>query len=434
VTDPSGPDSGSDPRPGSSSATDPVRAAAEASYRLLSPQAARLYRLMSLRSWPAFSPSTAASALGNETQHSEGAPGVDESAATGLIEELTAAHLLEHVGVGRYRYRPAVRAHAEALAVREDGLGACAAAVSRVVQGYLHQALRAAQAALPESWRVPPLPEELASGPHAPGVGRAEAVAQLTAELGNLVQALYAAEEFGDHSTVVLLGQAMWPLQLKAGRHDEVLPALRLAARTADAHLPGSRAAGALHAQLAHSLTELGRFEEAEPAARAAADREAAAGHLRGHASAIEFLGLLRLRQWRFAEAYDCFTQAMRRYADVDPESAEAADLPRARALLTRHQGRALRGLGQRADAQQRLHEALSFFETAGEAYNTARTLTDLAETLLDADETQAALPLIDRAMAALADEGAEYHLVYLRSLRQGCLSPESPAPPFEPQ
>ncbi|WP_406137869.1 hypothetical protein [Streptomyces anulatus] len=71
--------------------------------------------------------------------------------------------------------------------------------------------------------------------------------------------------------------------------------------------------------------------EEAGAEAAAAARDERAAGHTRGLASVVEFLGLLRLRQWR-------------------------------------------------------------------EAYNTARALTDLAETLLAAEEPAAALPLTDEA------------------------------------
>ncbi|MFJ1785940.1 hypothetical protein ACIOML_16690 [Streptomyces anulatus] len=43
---------------------------------------------------------------------------------------------------------------------------------------------------------------------------------------------------------------------------------------------------------------------------RASARDKRAAGHTCGLASAVAFLGLLRLRQWRFADAYDCFGEA----------------------------------------------------------------------------------------------------------------------------
>ena len=47
--------------------------------------------------------------------------------------------LLERVGDGRYRYRPVVRAHAEAAAAATDGIVACSAAMSRTIEGYLHR-------------------------------------------------------------------------------------------------------------------------------------------------------------------------------------------------------------------------------------------------------------------------------------------------------
>jgi tetratricopeptide (TPR) repeat protein len=385
---------------------DPVRAAAEDSYRLLNPDAARFYRLNGLYDWPAFDAAAAARTAD-----------IEETEAARLLEELADALLLERTDTGRYRYRPGVRAHAETAAASTDGIAACSAAVSRTVEGYLHLAVGAAQAALPESWRVPS-----GTSPFS-YADRGEAVSALATESRNLVQAVYAAEEFRDADTVVRLCRALWPLQLKAGHHDVLLPALRIGVRTADAHVPGTRDAGALHAQLAHTLTELWRWEEAEPEALAAARDERAAGHVRGHASAVEFLGLLRLRQWRWREAYDCFGEAYDILDAIGSDDEGAADLPRARALLERHRGRALRGLGRRDEARERLERALRFFRESGEAYNTARALTDLAETRLDGDEFAEALPLIDEAVAALAKEQAEYQLAHLRTLRERCLN-----------
>jgi len=386
------------------SESDPVSSAVEDSYRLLTPDTARLYRLTGLYDWPALDAAAAARAAD-----------VDEAEAARCLEELAGALLIEVTDEGRYRYRPAVRAHAARTAAATDGIAACSAAVSRTVEGYLRLALAAAQAALPESWRVPAAATPLSYE------NRGAGVAALAAEAPNLVQAAHAAEEFGDWDTVVLLGQALWPLQLKAGHHDILLPALRSGVRTADSHFPGTRTAGALHAQLAHSLMELRRWDEAEPEALAAARDERAGGHVRGQASAVEFLGLLRLRQWRFDEAYAAFDEAYRILDGIGPADEGAADLPRARALLERHRGRALRGLGRQAEAVERLDRALAFFRASGEAYNTARTLTDLAETRLNGGEFTAARALIDEATAALRDEKAEQHLEYLRGLRERC-------------
>lgn len=390
--------------------SDPVHAAAVDAYALLQPDAARVYRLMSLRPWSAFTPASAAWSAG-----------IDDTKAETILGELAAVKLLELTGSDRYFYRPAVRRHAEETAAREDGVAGCAAAVARVVEGYLHLALRAANVALPESWRVPPLPEQLAAGSYANG---AAALEDLAGELGNLLEAVRAAAEFGDEATAVCLAQCLWPLQLKAGHHEEVAPTLRVAVRIADVRFPGTRTAGALHAHLALSLTELQCHEDAVREARAAASAESAAGHVRGHASAVELLGLVRLRQWRFDEAYACFDEAGEIYDDVNPDGEEARDLPRARALLERHRGRALRGLGRREEAQEHLRRALGFFRESGDTYNAARTLTDLADVSVDVGDTDTARPLIEDASTSLTAEGAKYHLAYLRSLRQRCISP----------
>ncbi|OWA25952.1 tetratricopeptide repeat protein [Streptomyces sp. CS057] len=391
--------------------SDPVRTAAEDAYRLLRPDVARLYRLMGLRYWPAFDAEAAAWVAG-----------IDIDAAEGMLGGLADALLLEHTDNGRYRYRPSVRAHAEEVAYRHEGIAGCSAATTRAVEYYLRLSVTAARAALPESWRVP---DALADGPDDGCAGRGDAVARLAVELPNLVEAVATAEEFGKPDTVLTLCRALWPLQLKAGHHEAVLPTLRIGTAVADAQVPGSRTAGALHAQLAHTLGELQLGDEAGAEAAAAARDERAAGHARGLASAIEFLGLLRLRQWRFADAYDCFDEAYAVLDGIGPDDEGAADVPRARALLERHRGRALRGLGRLDEAQEHARRALAAFRANGEAYNTARALTDLAEILLAAEEPAAALPLTDEAIRILSEENADQHVEHLRRLRERCSGPQ---------
>ncbi|NUP15272.1 MAG: tetratricopeptide repeat protein [Streptomyces sp.] len=387
---------------------DPVRAAVEDSYRLLTPAAARLFRLAGLRQWPALDAATAARAAD-----------IEESEAAGLLEHLSEALLIERTGIGRYRYRPSVRAHAERMAAETDRIPACSAAVTRVVERYRDLAVGAARAALPESWRVPSAPSSFTFPDHG------AAVAALVAEASSLVEAVRTAEEFHDWDTAALLGQALWPLQLKAGHLDVVLPALETAARIADEHFPGTRTAGALHFQLAHCLMESIRWEEAEREVRAAARDERAAGHVRGHASAVEMLGILRLRQWRFDDAYACFEEAHSLYDTIGPGDMGYGDMPRALALLDRHRGHALGQLGRPEAAEEYLQRALDFFRGRREAYNTARTLTDLATFRLDAGEPRAALPLIDEAIGLLGAENADPHVRRLRELRERCVTPE---------
>lgn len=425
-----------EPASGPAAGADPVRAAAQDTYRLLEPGTAKVYRLMAVRDWPALDAAVAAHATG--TTPEDAARRLGELAEGLLLERNTTAD-----GQARYHYRPAVRGHAEAVAVQEDGIAACSAAMARALRWYVDLSMSVAHQALPESWRVPapsasrrgPTSGIPTSGIPASGIqpfetqalgipvfeSRGEALDALIAECGNLVQAVHCAEESGDPASAVRLCRSLWPLQLKAGRHEMLLPALRIGARLADTHLPGTADAGALHAQLAHTLTELRQWDEAETEALAAARAEETAGHKLGHASATEFLGLLRLRQWRFQEAYECFEAADAVLITMGAQDEGTADVPRARALLERHRGRALRGLGRFEESRDRLGTALSRFREQEDTYNTARTLTDLAETWLDESDTAAARPLVEAAFTTLSGQSAEYHVAHLRSMRERC-------------
>lgn len=244
----------------------------------------------------------------------------------------------------------------------------------------------------------------------------------LAAEVGNVVRAVSVAEEYRRTTTALRLARALWPLQLKAGYGDEVLPALRVAARCADEH-DGDvdhRVAGALHFQLAHCLGELGRWEQADRAAHAAVARERTAGHLRGEASSVELLGLLDLNRWQYESAYARFTEAERIYRRIAPGQEGAEDRARALALAERHQGRALRGLGRWEESRRLLEAAGEFFVRQGETYNRARVLTDLAETLHDMGDDTTALTRITEA-ERLLPEAAAPHLRYLAGLRLRC-------------
>ncbi|WP_251059381.1 MULTISPECIES: hypothetical protein [unclassified Streptomyces] len=332
-----------------------------------------------------------------------------------MLAEAADAQLLEPLPDERYRFRPEVRRHLADTAGPEHGIPDCSAAVARTLDALLNRALHAAHAALPQSWRTEPAPAQGEAYRD-----EAEGVAALAAEAGNLVRAVSVAREYQHTTTALRLGRALWPLQLKAGHWDEVLPALRIAARCAEEHQPGSRIAGALHFQLAHCLGELGRWEEADREAEAAARAEREAGHLRGEASSVELQGLLNLHRWLYEAAHERFVEAEAIYGRIAQGQEGVEDLSRAFALSRRHQGRALRGMGRLDESRRLLETVVDFFGQQGEAYNQARALTDLAETLHDAGENAEALTKIAEAERLLTP-AATPHLGYLAALRLRC-------------
>ncbi|WP_146259239.1 tetratricopeptide repeat protein [Streptomyces tateyamensis] len=386
---------------------DPVRTAIDDLYQSLDAPLAAFYRALALHPWPAVDAAGAAPATG-----------VTAEQAGEQLAELAELGLLEQVSARRYRYRPAARRHGAELAAATDSPAARKAAVAAMVEGYLRFAVRADFAALPKRWHVGPLFARLGPGRYA---DEGAAIAALGEELPNLVEAVFAAEEQGEYDTVCQLVEALWAWQLKVGRVRELLPALRAGVRAA-ARLQDldRRMVGRMHTQLAFGLLEAELYEEAEEQLRAAAAAAQDVGHLLGQATAVESLGLLHLRRWRFAPALACFEEAdqvLRRIGNGEG----AKDVPRARALLQRHRGRALSGLGEFARAAELLADALEFFRAGlgTERYNAARTLGDLAEVRLLAGSRDQALALIEEADELLAQEGAEVHLSALDVLRR---------------
>jgi tetratricopeptide (TPR) repeat protein len=399
------------PRPGP--ASDPVRAVLDEVYPRLAPGLARAYRLLSLRDWPALSPALAAAILD-----------LGEAESDTILADLAGRQLLTSVGDDRYTYGPAVRRHAEERAAREDSAEQRTDAVRRAVATLLRTAVLADLAALRGRWTIGPHHDRARGAGANPHPDAGSALAALEAESGNVLEAIRAAEQSGDAETVCYLCQALWPLQLKAGHLAAVLPALRTAVRMADAsHLAGTPLAARMHTQLGLALNVLQLDEEAERNLRAAAEADKRSGHLRGQATAVESLGLLRLRQWSHAGAYELFEEAERILDGITEGVLGHADVPRARALLQRHKGRALRGLGRVDEARERLGTALRFFRAVPEPYNTARTLTDLADTHLDEGNRSAARPLVEEAITILEAEHARAHLTYLYALRERCLN-----------
>ncbi|WKX72208.1 NB-ARC domain-containing protein [Streptomyces sp. XD-27] len=396
-----------------------VQLATDATYGELTLPAARLYRMLGVRAWPEITVGMAARAVD-----------VDEDEARALLEELAGVHLLEEVAAERYRFHDLVRGHARQRALAEERPANIARAVGRMATGYLRFAAAADFRVIPSRWRLGPayrglvLPEGRARDD-----GRA-ALAELRRERENLAAAVRAAEEYGFDDLVWQLCEAMWGLHLRLGFHHQWVETHEAGVRAARSRVADGfgdrRAVARMLVQLAFAYMGLGRSEDAEDALVGAAHEDEAARHHRGQATAVEAMGLLRLRQWRYPEAERCFREAQEILRRIGPGDDGERDVPRALAILEHHIGRALRGRRRYAEAVRQLNGALSAFRALDEPdlYNEGRVYMSLGETHLDAGgdgDVELARVCLDKAIATMGDEGAEVQHADAAEMRARC-------------
>ena len=222
------------------------------SYRALSADAARLYRLAGLHPGPDLAISAAASLTG-----------LPPARAHALLAELARAHLLTEHSPGRYTMHDLLRAYATEQAQAQDSDQARHAALGRLLDHYLHTACTAALLLEPSLAPITPVPPR-------PGVVLAEtataeeALSWFTAEHAALVAVvpMAAGAGFGTHAW-----QLAWSLTtflLRVGRWDDQLLvqdiALAAAGRSNDL-------AGQAHARhgMALAYARSGQFSKASP-------------------------------------------------------------------------------------------------------------------------------------------------------------------------
>ncbi len=354
------------------------------------------------------------------------AVGASEAEARRVLEDLAGVHLLEEIGEERYRFHDVVRQHAERRAHEEDGRRGTADAVRRMALWYLRFAAAADAHVIPGRWHLGPAYGQLDADDSPRFDSARTALAALRREHENLAEAVRAAEEYGFDELVWQLCEATWSLHLRLGLHEQWVAThsrgVRAAARCAE-EFGDRRAEGRMRTQLAFAYMGRGQLGEAARELTEAAAADERAGHRRGQATAVESLGLVRLRQWRYEEAEESFRQAQAILRGIAPGEAGEQDVPRALALLEHHIGRALRGQGRHADSVIQLRYALGQFHALRERdhYNEARVRMSLGETLLTAGEPAAARTPLDEALATLESEGAVLQQADAAELRAAC-------------
>jgi tetratricopeptide (TPR) repeat protein/transcriptional regulator with XRE-family HTH domain len=335
-----------------------VRAVFSWSYTALTPQAARLFRLLGLHPGPDFSAAAAASLAA-----------VPPDRAASLLAELTRASLVIEHQPGRFTFHDLLRAYAGDLARAVDR-DEQAAALRRLLDYYVHSTCAADRCIHPARDTTGTVLPATSAGVTAERFANAgQAMAWLTAEHPVLLAAITRASESGLDAHAWHLAWGLHTFLHWRGRlHD--LEAAWAAALEAGRRLADTTVQAVAYRMLAVVPVMLGRHEEAAQTLETALSLFERAGNLVGQGYTHANFAILRERQARSAEVMHHGVQALALFR-------AAGDL-RGQAVGLNIIGWSHTVLGNHSQALASCREALALFETVGDPYGQSDTLDSL--------------------------------------------------------
>ncbi len=398
-----------------------VRAVFSWSYDQLSPQAARLFRLLGVHPGPDISAPAAASLAQ-----------VEPTRASQSLTELAHFHLITEHTPGRYAFHDLLRAYASEQARAVDSDRVRRAATGRVVDHYLHTAYAAAVLLNPSR-------RALDIGLPDPGIvcehlsGHRQALAWLEAEHLVLLAAAVLAAETGFDRHAWQLPWIIWDYLFNRGYWHE-LAAIQVSALDAAVRLGDAAGQGAAHRALAGAYNQFARYDVACGHLAESLRLYRRAGDAAGQVDAHLTLGWMFACQERYTDALGHCEQALGLLYGVGDRAWQARALHltgRCYAHLGRHeQARAscrqalalLRELGHRPYEAEAWHSlgdaehhsgdqaaaaacyrrALSLFRELGDRHTQARVLAHLGDAHQAAGQTQAARGAWNEAVTIL--------------------------------
>jgi tetratricopeptide (TPR) repeat protein len=400
-----------------------VRAVFSWSYHALTPEAARLFRLLGLHPGPDLAAPAAASLAA-----------IPATTVRPLLAELTRASLLAEHTPGRYTFHDLLRAYATDLTHTTDPDQPRHAATHRMLDHYLHTAHTADRLLNPARDPVTLTPPQPGVTPQHP-TDHEQAMAWFTAERAVLLAAVdhAAATGFDTHTW-----QLAWTLVTFLDRqgHWHDWAAAGSAAVAATGRLADPTAQAYAHRALASAYTRLGRFDDADTQLRHALDLYRQAGDQAGQARTHLNLTYLWERRGRPAQALDHARQALDLFRAAGHQDGQAQALNSVgwfHAHLGDHQqaltycqqaltlnqelgnrygqagtwdslGYAYHHLGRHAQAITCYQQALTLFRDFGDRYEEAGTLTRFGDTHHATGNPTAARDAWQHALTILTD------------------------------
>jgi DNA-binding SARP family transcriptional activator/Tfp pilus assembly protein PilF len=276
-----------------------VRTVFSWSYRALSPDAARLFRLLGLHPGPDISTSAAASLSG-----------VTRAQVRPALTELIRNNILMEPTAGRYTFHDLLRAYATDLAHTTEAEQQRQAAVLRALDHYVHSAHAAARLLNPHRDQITLPPPRPGVTPEDPA-DHERAMAWFTAEHLVLVAAVDYAASTGHDTHTWQLAWALTEFLHRQGQwHDQVTTGTAAVAAAHRAADPSTQAGA--HRLLARAYVQLGRFDDGQLHLRRALDLYHEAGDGVGEAHTHNTLGWVWATQGRHADALHHAEEAFR--------------------------------------------------------------------------------------------------------------------------
>jgi DNA-binding SARP family transcriptional activator/tetratricopeptide (TPR) repeat protein len=402
-----------------------VRAVFSWSYQQLSPEAARLFRLLGLHPGPDISVPAAASLAA-----------ADEPRARRLLGELARDCLLTEHAPGRYAFHDLLRAYAADKAQDTDSESDRGAAIGRVLDHYLHTARGGSMLLEPSREPLALTPPGPGTRPEQPGDDR-QALAWFDAEHQVLLAAVILATETGADAHAWQLPCTMTAyLQRRGHLHERVTvmaSALAAAIRQDDAFGQATSLRG-----LGNACRDTGDYDRARAYLERCLPLFQRLGDLMGEAVVQQSLGALADLQGRYADALGHDEQALRLFQAIGHQAGEAdllnnvgychamlGDYQRARtfceqslALITKLGGTNFESavwdtlgyiehqLGNYAQAATDFEFALGLCRDNGFRYGEAEVLTHIGDTRHAAGELPQARQAWRQALAIYDDIG----------------------------
>lgn len=361
---------------GSDDESDAVRTVFAWSYRALTPESSRLFRLLGLHPGPDFSAAAAAVLAGQPL-----------AKVRRLLDELVGGHLLEQPASDRYQFHDLLRAYAIDQVRLEEDVRTGAAVLRRTLLWYLHTADAARAVIVPDS-RPAPLAASIAESERVGFASYDDAITWYEQERANLIAAARAADQAAMYDLAWQLPATLHRIYANRNHSDDwritgdiaLRAARHLAERAGEADI--LEGFGKIYTQ-SHDLRRGIEFHEAALAIRQEI------GDLAGQASSHNGIGLALLRARRLPEAMTRFERTRSLATEIGSTAWEA--------VATNNLANVYLADGRLETAEQLLSHGLALYRERGDRGAEG-------DALRCASQIQRGLGRLDEALESITD------------------------------